>query len=328
MGILRYLLSLLVLLSHLGISILGLNPGVVAVVVFYLLAGHVVQGLLDSKAGSVGLTRAFYIDRLWRILPLYLVALLCSGVLWWCGATSPFLNDSPDLQDWLANLTIIPLNFYMYTGQDSFTLVPPAWSLGAELQFYLLVPLLWFLSLRVSLGVFCLSLLVFAMAQWGVLDTDYFGYRLLPGLLFVYMQGMYLRQGADKGAESIVLTRLLLWLWLVMVAYLVVLWATATHRPYDVEVVVGLVFGVPLLRILSQIELAGWLRGINRQAGSVAYGVFLLHFPAIWLVQLLGVVGNQALWVVIITTIAAWVAHQLLERPLWKCFRPIWLPGR
>jgi peptidoglycan/LPS O-acetylase OafA/YrhL len=54
MGSLRFLLACLVLLSHLGISIGGLNPGVSAVVVFYLLAGHVAARLwLKWTSGGI-----------------------------------------------------------------------------------------------------------------------------------------------------------------------------------------------------------------------------------------------------------------------------------
>ena len=46
MGILRFILAILVLLSHTGVSLLGLNPGVMAVIVFYAISGYVMAALI------------------------------------------------------------------------------------------------------------------------------------------------------------------------------------------------------------------------------------------------------------------------------------------
>ncbi|EWC39209.1 acyltransferase family protein [Stutzerimonas stutzeri] len=160
------------LISHLGISVAGINPGVSAVAIFYLLAGRVVSRLWreQPERGVISGGVWFYRDRLWRILPLYMFALVVAFIVWLLGASSPFLLREPEMTDWLANLLIVPLSYYMYSGQDAFTLLPPAWSLGVELQFYLLVPLL--LSRPLWAVVFsALSFLTFCSAQLGWLDT-------------------------------------------------------------------------------------------------------------------------------------------------------------
>ena len=142
----RLALALAVLFSHAGLRIEGLNPGVSAVIGFYLISGYVMTGLVRRHFAAPEHIPAFYADRLIRILPQYLI--YAGATLVWfhgVGAHTPFLARSPDALDLLNNLTVVPLNFYMFTGADQFTLIPPAWSLGAELQFYLLVPcmVLW-----------------------------------------------------------------------------------------------------------------------------------------------------------------------------------------
>ena len=132
MGLLRYLLATLVLISHLGHTVLGgINPGVSAVVVFYMLAGHVVAGLWHKWHTQPGALGRFYSDRLWRILPQYLLACLAAALLWRAGAQSPFLAQPPGVLHWLAQFTVVPLAYYMYTGAEGFVLVPPAWSIWA-----------------------------------------------------------------------------------------------------------------------------------------------------------------------------------------------------
>ena len=317
MGLLRLVLASLVMISHLGISIAGLNPGVSSVIVFYLLAGHVVSQLWSRRHEQTTLSahRWFYKDRLWRIAPLYIVALLLAIMLWWIGAQSPFIGDVPLLHDWLANALIIPLNYYMYTGQDGFTLLPPAWSLGVELQFYLLVPLL--LSRPpLAIGAGVVSFTVFVLAQWGVLNTDIFGYRLLGGVGFIFLAGTLLGK-TDRLSRG-----LLALLWLSSVIYVTWLLTGDRHIPYNTEVALGLAMGLPLLTLFLRFPRKGRWQKIQRSAGEVSYGVFLLHFPVIWLLQLIGFSGPSTAWMVFLMSIfLAWVTHNAVERPLWRHFR-------
>ena len=72
-GYLRFILAYAVMLSHIGVRVHGLNPGVMAVVVFYLLAGYVVSFLYrELFASRQERLRYFYMDRIKRIFPLYL----------------------------------------------------------------------------------------------------------------------------------------------------------------------------------------------------------------------------------------------------------------
>lgn len=319
MGFFRLFLASLVLISHLGISIAGINPGVSAVIVFYMLAGHVVARLWQRRprrellAGSLW----FWRDRLWRILPMYGYALLLAVSVWLAGGQSSFLARPPELTDWLANLLIIPLNYYMYTGQDAFTLLPPAWSLGAELQFYLLVPLLFCRPLWGVLAAI-ISLGFFVLAQFGRLDTDVFGYRLLVGVLFVFLAGSLVER------REVWARLLLLVLWLSAVSYAAALFVLHQHRPYDLEVAIGVSLGLPLLILLLRHPLPAVWQPWQRRAGELSYGLFLLHFPVLWAVQRLGSFGvyGNFLTVCLFSLLLAALGHRLVERPLWRRFRP------
>lgn len=315
MGLLRLVLAGLVLISHLGISLFNLNPGVSAVIVFYLLAGHVVSQLWTRRPRRAYAALWFYQDRLWRILPLYLLALLLAVALWWMGAQSPFIGRTPGWQDWIANLSVMPLNYYMYTGQDAFTLLPPAWSLGAELQFYLLVPLL--LSYPpLAIGAAIVSFAVFVLAQFGVLNTDIFGYRLLAGVGFIFLAGTLLGR-ADRLSRAALLI-----LWLSSVVYAAWLLADDRHVPYNTEVALGVALGLPLLVGFQRFPRHGRWQTLQRRAGELSYGVFLMHFPAIWGLGLLGLSGPSTVWYVMaLSTALAWLAHTVVERPLWQRYR-------
>jgi peptidoglycan/LPS O-acetylase OafA/YrhL len=67
-------------------------------------------------------------------------------------------------------------------------IIPQAWSLGLELSFYAIIPFLiiyrplakW--SVAISIGIF-------ALAFFGIISPDTYGYRLLPGTLFIFFAG-------------------------------------------------------------------------------------------------------------------------------------------
>ena len=334
MGLLRYLLASLVLASHLGHTVLGgINPGVSAVVVFYILAGHVVSGLWQKWHEQPGALTRFYTDRLWRILPQYYAACAAAALLWLAGAQSPFLAAQPGVLHWLAQLAVVPLSFYMVTGADNFVLVPPAWSLGVELQFYLFAPFMVLLPARLLALTMAASLAVFIAAQAQWLHPDYFGYRLLPGVLFLFLAGAWLRRRTAPAA--------LLLLWCGMALYLAAIWGQMPYVPYRLDVALGFVVGLPTLAWVqvwrqrlskppasASQRLPTLLRTLDRGLASASYGVFLWHFPVLWALELsemdlTPLSLGALLQVVLLTTACALAAHWAIERPLWRRQRSI-----
>lgn len=275
MGTLRFALAIAVLLSHTGLTIGGLNPGVTAVVVFFLISGYVMAALIARHYNTANRTGYFYLDRFARIYPQY--ALYAAvGALWYftIGQPTYFLSHPPSPLDWLNNLTIVPLNYFMFNGSDTFALVPPAWSLGVELLFYALVPFLWrHWTLALYLG-FC-SLVIQALAWHGVLQTDWWGYRLLPGVLWIFLLGMAVHRLRHVGFYTPLIVP-------VVWAYLSA--SGKLNQPYHREVLLGIALGAPLVQWLSRAKRP-WPR-LDQQLGDLSYGIFLNHFLLIWLLEL------------------------------------------
>lgn len=252
----------------------------------------------------------------------YFACLLLATALWAWGTESYFLSRAPGLANWLANLTVMPLSFYMYTGQDTFTLIPPAWSLGVELQFYLLAPAIVLAWRRLAVAL-AASLLVFIAAQCQLLNTDHYGYRLLPGVLFIFLLGACLSPHQPP-AQRRVLRGAVLVLWLAGLAYLVWLFRNGPWLPFNREVIVGLVLGVPAVALLQRRRRRHPRREqAQRVLGALSYGVFLFHFPAMWLLGI-APAGDPAdvVLVLAMSTLLAAIGHWGVERPLWKRFRP------
>lgn len=323
MGFFRFFLAIMVLVSHMSFTLAGLNPGVVAVVVFYLLAGQVVRRLWQRQTHlPIGKrARWFYQDRLWRIAPMYGFVMAFGFLSWFAGAQSYFLSIVPGAGDWLNNLLVVPLNYYMFNGADRFTLLPPAWSLAAELQFYLLIPLL--LGSRQLLAVAWLgSLIVFVAAQTQALSTDVFGYRLLAGIGFVFIVGGWLEVPTKNSQLSpgFVATGVL---WLGMGVYVAILLMTpGWKQPFNLEVALGFFLGVPGILLISRWKPKGALYKAQRLAGALSYGVFLAHFPVMWMLELwLPALSGSVVAVSIGSTAIALAGHYGVERPLWARHR-------
>ena len=317
LGTLRLCLAILVALSHADVRIANLNPGVTAVVCFYLISGYVMTGLLRTYYANAAAMPLFYLDRALRIFPQYL-AVACLTLAWFAALGHPtaFLRQAPHWTDLLSNLTVVPLNYFMFNGADRFTLVPPAWSLGAEIQFYLLMPLLLLFRLRAL--AFLLGLAVFGAATWGFIDTDTFGYRLLPGVLVFFLAGSALydaRIRGDGSARRIVIggaaATALCWLVLQQSGHLAL--------PYNRETLVGLLIGLPLLYWLGALPQ----RALDNRLGDLSYGVFLNHFLVQW-----ALIGQPLGWPALVTylalTLMLSVAIQyLIERPVLRWRRQL-----
>lgn len=313
-GYLRFLLALLVVVSHLGMRFEGLNPGVMAVVIFYLLAGYVVSHLYyDILPDGRDKIFRLYADRMRRIFPLYLYVLFLTVLF--ISITS---FGAPDFSfiKMIANGTIIPLNYYMFADftiltNPSWCLIPPAWSLGAELQAYLLLPLV-FLCFRLKWVLGLLTFAVYLAANFSIIHPDYFGYRLIAGVFFIFIIGSSIQRSYatlfDKYFPLLVWGTVLL---LFVMFYSMNLFSSA----YTKETFIGLLIGIPLIYGVSrsQIKLP-----FNAELGGLSYGIFLSHFLSMWILKYVAAAHPQsytyAVMVIGLSCLISYVGVKLIEK--------------
>jgi len=292
---LRFLLAFLVLLSHIGIGVVGgFNLGVVAVVVFYILAGYVVNHLIFDvfQLHKKKCILFYYFERILRIYPLYLF-FLCL-VLAFALITS-YGNPEPDFCNLALNCLIVPLNFYMFINDciivfkalnppNGWWLIPQAWSLGTELLAYFFLPfLLRFRKLKIV--IYLVSFIIYNLANFGIINTDIWGYRLLPGVLFIFFMGAFL-QNFISGRRDFTEVILLFATYLICIIDIILLYEKNTHYHYAIETLTGVVLGLPIVFISKKLQLRLPLQII---IGQLSYGIFLSHFLGIWFFQYLGI---------------------------------------
>jgi len=278
LGTLRFFLAWIVMLSHwpaLGFAS-GFNLGVTAVVLFYFISGYLMYLSYERKQS----VKHFYIDRLLRLWPLYLIVLFSTALAVTLLAPIPsmsLLNQPLDASKLLANGTIV-LNNYVFAPWQLDTLlphplIPPAWSLGTEVHFYLLLPLLAYLFRRMPwlfYGIFASSLgceLLAWSSNSPLFNADNFGYRYIPGVLWIFMLGFLYASGSAKRWGKVLFGILLLYATIGIPA----LHATGSY-------VREMLLGVMLIPVVLSVIRMKDFTGFDRKLGQLSYPLFLSHF--------------------------------------------------
>lgn len=163
---------------------------------------------------------------------------------------------------------------------------------------------------------------MFLCAGFGLLQTEWFGYRLLPGVLFMFLLGSFLYDAhhavptafpAAIQSVAATLRRALPWL-APAAALLAGIWLAYAGKlmlPYNIETLLGIAFAVPLVHALARRPPRPW----DEAAGDLAFSVFLNHFLLIW-----AIFGKVESTVELLALIAASLAlaaliHRFVEAP-------------
>jgi peptidoglycan/LPS O-acetylase OafA/YrhL len=150
-----------------------LNFGQYGVFVFFLVSGYIIPASLERK-GSI---RGFWISRGFRLYPLYLLAIVASGVAFELGFGTLRGGQHHPLASVASWLLMIP---NLLTGPN----VPNVtWTLSYEMTFYLLLAALFSVRAHRNSGGYALTCAIVVVALGGVLPMaalDH-GHGLLAG---------------------------------------------------------------------------------------------------------------------------------------------------
>ncbi len=161
--------------------------GVVALDVFFVLSGFLITGILLDTKGAPDFFRNFYLRRAARILPVYygfliLYVLVLPRLVPW-DPVAVRLTFAQQLPYWFHFVNIpfgLDGHLAAFTGHY--------WSLSIEEQFYLVWPLVVFVSSRarlrqVAIGCLVVAPVVRMICSYGVPDHILFAYTFTPGRL-------------------------------------------------------------------------------------------------------------------------------------------------
>jgi peptidoglycan/LPS O-acetylase OafA/YrhL len=326
MGLLRLLLAIAVVAAHAGPpggwSWLRMTDGPTSVQCFYVISGFYMALILNEKYVGPGSYGAFAKSRLVRLLPMFFATLVATLVTAFVVRAAAGIELAP-LATWrehgtqlgfgewitlaLPNLTIVGQDLLLFFAVDPaahtiyftsdmhaeplpawrFLWVPQAWTIGLELMFYSLAPLLVRRRLPVVLllALASIGLRVWLMRNYRV-GHDPWTYRFFPTELALFLAGAAAwRVWRWLGARG------LLRPWAGRLATVTILGLVLAHQlmPSRWQ---SAPFGLPPLAAVVALLLPFVFEAtkhsrLDRALGELSYPVYLLHY--LWVMVAAGI---------------------------------------
>jgi len=307
--------------SFAGIDIALLRFAYTGVDLFFVLSGFLFAPYLLGRPLALV---EFGIRRVFRIYPAYLVALaLYVGMKAAGGLPTPYLWE---------HLVFA----HVQSREMTFFYNPAFWSLPAEVEFYLLLPLMarltggrvWRFGLLTALALAMRMALGYA-ADTSLQNTAYLAMHHLPGMLVEFLLGGVAWQ-ISKNCKTNRTPLFLFFLGVVGWLLLADIFARlgdqgidATWARNQISWLAALSFSLllPATALLPQAKPQPFMQ-LFVWAGRLSYGTYLLHFAALQLARTclpaappLGV----AMVACVVTLGGAWLLYRLWESP-WRAF--------
>lgn len=346
MGLMRLFLAMVVAADHWFLIMLqpkaivvhdqyklGFNAGY-AVMFFYVISGFLITYTLtrNYKPEPRGVA-AFYRNRFIRIYSLYwpmvVLTFLVVGGAWaqflaadaWDQLTGVFLIG----MDWRLSFASYPRAHW----DAGIVGLKQAWTLGAELVFYLLAPLLMrYWKIAVILLVASFGLRAYFVAAYGTDIQEIWTYYFIGTTFGFFMLGHLVCRFGLLLAEPLIG-------WALLGCSFAVMFWSSSYGSYDTLRFWGsvLFFTLALPGLFEATKDIGWMNLL----GDLSYPLYLVHTTVLILVGpwLLGQVLTQdemggyrgyypsiGLFVAV-ATVAALAVHKLLEEPIARALKAL-----
>ena len=307
---------------------------------FFVLSGFLifrpfVAAALDRTSGP-RLAR-YVIRRGARILPAYWAALIGSFLL--------LRHLDHPMQVDAIQLPVFLLFLQNHFEETIAHLDPPMWTLAVEVSFYVALPVVGALALRLGAHRGRLAALTLAIVAAGALSTVLAFEHAWPRTLSTSLLPHLVEFGAGMTAAVLLhgrtLSRATAARTIAAGALLVVansVWHAEGLGPQTARSLVGDAPGIAGIALVlgalvaSPIRATALSRGPARWLGTISYGVYLIHFPTIILLRETGrwptTLTRELLAVMAITLPAATLSWFALERPAVRWAQRLTARGR
>lgn len=326
--ILRGVAVLLVVLFHLEIA--GFESGFLGVDVFFVISGYLMAVMYDPTK-----TTDFFIKRARRLLPAYF-AVVIGTLLLAIAITTPGDYAQVAKQARFSTFFAPNIGFWLensYFSKAAFKPLLHLWSLGIEIQFYLLVPLLaWaFSKWKPSYAIALIGSAALCFLLVGISPKASFFW--LPPRLWEFLLGFGIAKYFYRGPRFQALG---------LMAFLTLICIPLVQIDGDA---LGFVHGHPgLMALLSCTATAAVLAcglprkieeacGLLERIGGWSYSIYLAHFPVIVLflyqpfsgtVLTTTGIGQTATLAVLVATASA-LLFRFVEQPFRKALALRWI---
>lgn len=296
---LRGLMMIFVLVSHYAAEVPHgldvLSVGWVAVIVFFVLSGFLVGRLIIDKRESGNFLLVFYLRRVCRTFPTYLLTVaIVLAIAFWLDR-KPWAHSDAPLPTW-AYFGFVQNLFFITRQSSGLHWLSPTWTLALEEQFYLVAPVVFLAAPRrfwvpALLGLCGVGV---AVRACGILtgSLKFAALALMPASMDVLCAGLLLATLVRN--DAIDWTR---WSLQLRVAPIVLLFGVVGLQRLDggdvgprFQILApGLVALAAALLILMLIEGAPEARRFQSSLlaffGRISYSVYLTHLAVLGLMH-------------------------------------------
>jgi peptidoglycan/LPS O-acetylase OafA/YrhL len=275
----------------------ALTAGWLGVVLFFVLSGFLIGGILMDNRNSTQFFSTFYIRRAFRIVPIYFIvlAIVLTASAALRGAHAAWVPAS-----------MSPALYFTYTQNiamaasgkiDGFWLLP-TWTLAVEEQFYLLLPVLVYLIPKRYVAALSLAAIVSGpMLRWLILGATHgqpaAAYSLLVcrwdalflGVLaaYIFRERRLFGKLIQRGALQ----------WAALIGAWGVLACAVTDKLYGLQLfdvlgysLAALCFAAIVLMAVGGLPIARRFESpLLRELGRISYGLYLIHQPILGLMH-------------------------------------------
>ena len=346
MGLMRFLLAMAVVVSHIQPAHFALMTANIAVNVFFCISGFYMSLILTGKYHD---RTTFYVNRYLRLYPVYLIVSLATWawflfawmyvghipinswidlyeqMSWWQKLLLAISNwtmvglDIPSLFHFKANAGFLFFHFYepsdapdgaKWAGE--FRTIGQAWSIGVEIWFYLIAPFLVALRSRWILLIGLASLVLKIVMEKNGLLTYFF----FPAQLCFFMAGMLLHRAYVAFRIEKVDWRIGFFVLMAVV----VLFVFFDMLPKSVARYVIYVSFIPAIPVLFAVTRKN---RFDINLGNLSYPIYIVHVLILSIAQPvldranINVHSNVfALAAVAFVLVASIILYVVIERPI------------
>lgn len=356
MGKFRTLLALSVVMFHCG-SILGITliGGELAVQAFFIVSGFYMSMVLNEKYNGPNRSyKLFLTNRLLRLYPIYWVVLLLTvlgGLVLAAKSHTMHIEKFEGyfaLRGYIPSIAFMVINQIVIFGQDlvyslgidptnghlffttlaenskppltTLLMVPPAWTLGVELTFYLIAPFI----LRKKPGVIILLALlsfllrVYLYIQYGS-KVDSWMYKFFPTSLFFFLLGylsykLYLKTKNIKSINKLGNWALAI-IFIETITYPAISSMKINYLPFrfsDTLFYISVTLAIPYLFIYFKSNK------LDNKIGELSYPIYICHKLVFYILKSIHFLSGQflGLYVVIGSVIFAMLLTRWIASPI------------
>lgn len=268
-----------------GISMLT-RLSVEFVIVFFVLSGFSIAHSLSSNTS----VKQFYLRRLIRIYPSYLVALIWAGLIfaltrywhpnWYDGSWTEFAFQRTVPMNTFFEPSVILRNVFYLTDEQG--LIAPFWSLTYEVIFYILAPFLFRkvnFYVLISVVLFLSNLFFHDFIVSLGIPRYFYNFLFLYNIYFAIGVGLYKNFEKIKSIFQAIQKRLML-LFIFIAVFLMyaanIYFQVGTVYSFLASALLGIFLIIYFLKYQVQIP---WLINI----GKFSYTLYIVHYPTIFL---------------------------------------------